>query len=110
MGMLHPPLLTSMQFACRHVQRAAGTAAGSFAELLAASILLHSHCDKHAIYFLITLSLIYHVLKKRLITPRIKMVICLIKAQLKTETTDGRKDGLDDLRVRMSTWLEVFKV
>lgn len=91
-----------------HMQ-AAGTATGSFAGLLVASVLLHSHCDKPAIYFLITLTLIYHALKKWLITPRIRRVICLINTQLKPETTDGRKVDLDDLRVRMSTWLEVFK-
>lgn len=48
-------------------------------KLLVASVLPHSHCDKHAIYFLITLSLIYHVLKRQLITPRIRIIIRLIK-------------------------------
>lgn len=51
-----------------------------------ASVLQHSHCDKHAIYFLIALSLVDHVLKEWLITPWIGRVLCLINTQLKPET------------------------
>ncbi len=53
---------------------------GSFSGQLAATVLLHSHCDKLSVYFLITLSLIYYVLKKQLITPRIRIVISLINS------------------------------
>lgn len=111
MGMLHPPLPTSVWFLsfCSSVHmKAGGTRTGSFSGLLVASVLPHSHCDQHAIYFLITLSLIYHVLKRRIITPRTRIVIGLINTRLKPETSDNRKDGPDDLKVRMTTNSLVF--
>lgn len=88
MGMLRPPLPTSVWFLSLSLQL--GAHAGLRIEsrkLLVASIPLYSYCDKHAIYFLITLFLIYHVLKKtRLMAPRTRAVICLINRQLKPET------------------------
>lgn len=71
--------------------QAGDTRTGGFSGLSVASVLLHSHCDEHAIYFLITLSLIRNVLKRRLISPGVRIVISLINTvEARRHVTAGK--------------------